>query len=121
MAESEIILKRRIGPYSRPVRLRLLPRYAELLDELMEHAGGSPPATVRLVIERVACILLQCELMEARIDESGGLSPDDTACYLAWVNTASRLIRDVIGIKPAVERPKGLHEVLAKVAANATR
>jgi hypothetical protein len=85
--------------------------------ELTAHCGGSPSITQKLMIERICMTLLRIELMDRdalNSDTPGEISERQARDYLAWVNTAGRLLR-TLGVEPAASRSLSPSEALAGV------
>jgi hypothetical protein len=66
------------------------------------------------MIDRIAMTLLRIELMDRDALESdtpGVLTERQSRDYLAWVNTAGRLLRS-LGLEATEERTPSLHELI---------
>ena len=116
---------RRIGPYSRRGVLDKLDRRTaearlirEVRTELTAHVGGTPSATQRAMIERIAWLRLHLRLMDNRTADGREMTEHDSRTYLAWTGSLSRLMRD---LGPAVPlpaaRPRSLQAIIAGSAA----
>ena len=110
---------RPIGPYSLPGALAKLDgrtREARLMREaraeLVAHVGGTPSATQRVLIERAANLTLQIAMLDAK-HAAGGMTEHDGRQYLAWVNTLTRLMRQ-LGMNGAAPRVPTLAEHIAE-------
>lgn len=115
---------KRLGPYSRPPALAALDmrsREGLLLRrvraELTAHVGN-PSATQRIMIERAAVLSLQIAMLDAKHSSGPGLTPHDQREYLAWVNSLTRLMRQ-LGQKGVAERALTPREVLSQRAGSA--
>ena len=84
---------------------------------LVAHVGGKPSAVQRALIERASVLTLQVSLMDAK-QANGGLTERDGRQYLAWVNTLSRLMRQ-LGMMGVAQRPLTLAETRAGFMATA--
>ena len=116
----------RLGVYSRPTALaRLDMRSAEgrLLSrvraDLTAHVGGNPSAVQRALIDQIAMLQLHIAMMDARALRNGRLSERDGRQYLAWSNSAARLLRQ-LGMKGAAAKPRTLAEHLASAGTGAS-
>jgi hypothetical protein len=95
-----------IGPYSRPNALAKIDgrtQEARLMrqtrEALVQHLGGKPSATAKLLIERAVNLQLRIATMDRKFAETGEMTEHDTRTYLAWTGSLSRLCRD-LGLKP---------------------
>lgn len=52
--------------------------------ELVEHVGGSPSATQRLVIEHASMLVVHIAAMDRKFSETGDLCAFDSRRYLSW-------------------------------------
>jgi hypothetical protein len=96
---------RRTGPYSRSAQLAKPKRRTResrflvtIRADLTKHLGGAPNIAQLLMIDRIAMTLLRIELMDRdclRSDTPGELTERQSRDYLAWVNTAGRLLRSL--------------------------
>ena len=96
---------RRTGPYSRSAQLAKPKRRTresrfllQIRMDLTKHLGGSPNIAQTLMIDRIAMTLLRIELMDRdalRSDTPGVITERQARDYLAWVNTAGRLLRSL--------------------------
>ena len=113
---------RSVGPYSRKLRrgaigASLDGRSAEgrfirdLEQQLVEHVGGKPSITQRLLIDRIIKIRLQLDGLDEKL-AAGNWTPHDSRTYGGLLN-AYRLTAREIGIKPAAAKPPSLAEYLA--------
>lgn len=86
--------------------------------ELTGHCGGQPNIVQSAIIERCCWIRLRLALMDEKL-LAGGMTDQDSACYLAWANTLGRLLAR-LGIEPAaaqtVDPMERLREHLARRA-----
>lgn len=109
---------RRLGPYSKPAVLAKLDqrtKEARILhdtrEELIEHCGGSPSVTQRMLIDRAAQLTLRVAQLDAKLD-ANALSDHDHRHYIAWSNSLTRTLA-ALGLKPAAARPPSLADYLA--------
>lgn len=111
---------RGLGPNSRRHRLGNLDRRtyeAKLFEtfraELVQHVGGSPSVVETAIIERCTWVRLRLAMMDSKL-ASGSFTEQDSAVYLAWANTLSRLLAR---LQPADAQPadpmERLHRHLA--------
>ena len=111
-----------IGPYSRKLRRGAIGasvdgRSAEgrfirdLERQLVEHVGGEPSITQRLLIDRIIKIRLQLDGLDEKL-ASGNWTPHDSRTYGGLLN-AYRLTARELGLKPAAAKPPSLAEFLA--------
>jgi hypothetical protein len=84
--------------------------------DLIAHVGGKPTITQSMIIDRIVNLTLRIATMDRKFAESGRMTEHDTATYLAWSASLSRLVRD-LGFKAAPEKPRTLAELRAKAAA----
>jgi hypothetical protein len=113
--------RRSYGPYTRtamlarPRRRTSVSRFLMTIrKELTEHVGGHPTVAQRLLIERIGMALLRIELMDKMAlnsDTPGVVTERQSHDYLAWVNTAGRLLR-TLGLEPAASRSLSPSEAL---------
>ena len=113
----------RLGVYSRPSALAKLDlRSAEgrLLSrvraDLTRHVGGDPSAVQRALIERITWLGLHIALMDRRTGADREMSERDGREYLSWVNSQSRLLRQ-LGLKGAPAPRRTLQDHLAGTTA----
>jgi hypothetical protein len=90
----------------------------DIRAELVDHTGGSPSVTQRMLIDRIAVLMLRMELMDRRSLQAGDLTEKDTREYLAWNNAVARMLK-TLGLegKPAKAKAKTLADHLAERAA----
>jgi hypothetical protein len=109
-AEKSTTDRRRVGPYSRKLQRGAIGdcvdgRSAEgrfirdLERQLIEHVGGSPLVTQRLLIERIIKIKLQLDGLDDKLT-SGDWTAHDQRTYGALLN-AQRLCLRELGLGPA--------------------
>jgi hypothetical protein len=102
--------RRRVGPYSRKLQRGAIGdcvdgRSAEgrfirdLERQLVDHVGGSPSVTQRLLIERIIKIKLQLDGLDDKLT-SGDWTAHDQRTYGALLN-AQRLCLRELGLGPA--------------------
>ena len=109
-----------IGPYSRPPALAKLDgRSSEarlmrkVRNDLVAHVGGKPSVTQSMLIERIVNLSLRVATMDRKFTATGEMTEHDTATYLAWSSSLSRLLRE-LGMKGTAPRAPTLAEVVAK-------
>ena len=109
-----------IRPHSRPGKLAVIDgRRAEakrmkgIREDLAEHLGGKPSAAQRLLIGRVAVLLLRMELFDKDCLH-GDMSERQHRYYVSWHNAASRSLQ-ALGLAAALERPKSVDEQLTEI------
>src|SRR3979411_3130483 len=109
-AEKTTTGRRRVGPYSRKLQRGAIGdcvdgRSAEgrfirdLERQLVDHVGGSPSVTQRLLIERIIKIKLQLDGLDGKLT-SGDWTAHDQRTYGALLN-AQRLCLRELGLGPA--------------------
>jgi hypothetical protein len=109
-AEKSTTDRRRVGPYSRKLQRGAIGdcvdgRSAEgrfirdLERQLVDHVGGSPSVTQRLLIERIIKIKLQLDGLDDKLT-SGDWTAHDQRTYGALLN-AQRLCLRELGLGPA--------------------
>jgi hypothetical protein len=119
---------RTVGPYSRKLRRGAIGasvdgRSAEgrfirdLENQLVEHVGGAPSITQRLLIERIIKIRLQLDGLDEKLS-AGDWTPHDSRTYGGLLN-ALRLTARELGLKPAAAKLPSLQDYLAAKAASA--
>jgi hypothetical protein len=124
-----VAMRRSYGPYTRTAQLARPRRRTSvsrflltIRTELTAHCGGQPSITQKLMIERICMTLLRIELMDRdalNSDTPGEITERQARDYLAWVNTAGRLLR-TLGVEPASGRSLSPGEALAKTYVGAT-
>ncbi|MDE1906711.1 MAG: hypothetical protein KGH75_09725 [Rhodospirillales bacterium] len=107
-----------ITPHSRPGKLAILDgrraearRMKEIRLELAQHVGGKPSATQRLLIDRVAMMMLRMELMDKEALNGTPMADRDQRAYLGWANAVSRALRH-LGLKGVDGKAPGLADYL---------
>jgi len=100
---------RRLRPYSAPDALARLDHRTkqarvarETRSDLIEHVGGQPSVTQRLMIEQLVQLRLRLAAMDQKFAE-GGMTDVDSRTYLAWANSYSRMLR-LLGLQGAPQR-----------------
>ena len=83
----------------------------EIRQELTQHLGGSPSATQRLMIDRVAMMMLRMELMDREAMNGTPMADHDQRAYLGWANSVSRMLRH-LGLKGADGKAPTLSDYL---------
>lgn len=53
-------------------------------DELVEHVGGEPSTTQKLLIEHAALLIVHLAVMDRKFSETGDLCAFDSRRYLSW-------------------------------------
>lgn len=106
-----------VRPHSRPGKLAMIDgrraeakRMKEIRDDLAEHLGGKPSAAQRLLIDRIAVLLLRMELFDKE-SLAGDMSERNHRYYCAWHNAASRSLRH-LGLEAAPPKPPNLQDYL---------
>jgi hypothetical protein len=104
------------SPYSKVKRrldgrTREAQRGRDVIADLTAHLGGSPSVPQRILIQRIAKLLVVIEVLERRLIEKGEVGDLAGRQYLAWVNSI-RLLLQVIGIERSEQAPPRLAEVL---------
>ena len=107
-----------IGPHSRPGKLAVIDgrraearRMKEVRQELVAHVGGKPSATQRMMIDRVAVMMLRMELLDKEAMNGTPMADHDQRAYLGWANSVSRMLRH-LGLKALPARPLTMAEKL---------
>jgi hypothetical protein len=109
-AEKSTTNRRRVGPYSRKLQRGAIGdcvdgRSAEgrfirdLERQLVDHVGGAPSITQRLLIERIVKIKVQLDGLDGKLT-SGDWTAHDQRTYGALLN-AQRLCLRELGLGPA--------------------
>ena len=95
------------GPYSRARAIAKPPKRSmedkfckRVRSDLLAQLGPKPTTTQRLLVDRVVMVLLRIELMDAVALRNRDLTESQAVSYLAWNNTASRMLR-ALGLKEA--------------------
>lgn len=108
-----------ITPHSRPGKLAILDgrraearRMKEMRQGLTQHLGGNPSATQRLMIDRVAMMMLRMELMDKEAMSGTPMADHDQRAYLGWANSVSRMLRP-LGLQGASGKAPNLKDYLA--------
>ena len=112
----------RVGPYSRMLtngagegfngRSREGKFIRRCEAELVSQIGGDPTFTQLLLIRRVARLMLQAELFDAKLASGDAFTPHDGRTY-GGIQGAIRVALRDLGLKPASRTPKTLADVLA--------
>lgn len=79
---------------------------AAIRRDLTEHVGGSPSATEKLLIDRLARIALRLELFERKFTD-GDVTDHDGRTYGALQNAFRLMIRE-LGLRPKALPPGSL-------------
>ncbi len=109
---------RAIDPQVRPLRWsgkahsREGRLFRALRAELVQHVGGKPNAVQRALIDRIAMLQTHLARMDERMFREGKLSDHASRQYLAWANSASRMLQ-TLGLQPPAEREPTVAEQLA--------
>lgn len=95
-----------IGPHSRPGRLLKLDRRTRearlmrsVTAELTAHVGGHPSATQKLLIDRLARVVLRLELFDQKLASGTPPTDHDGRVYGALHNSLRLMARE-LGMKP---------------------
>jgi hypothetical protein len=115
-AEKSATDRRRVGPYSRKLHRGAIGdcvdgRSAEgrfirdLERQLVDHVGGAPSITQRLLIERIVKIKVQLDAFDSKL-ASGDWTGHDQRTFNALLN-AHRLACRELGLKAATAKPIG--------------
>ncbi|MBW4022013.1 MAG: hypothetical protein HIU92_02580 [Proteobacteria bacterium] len=109
-----------IGPYSRaPALAKMDGRSSEarlmrkIRNDLVAHVGGKPSVTQSMLIERIVNLSLRVATMDRKFTAMGTMTEHDTATYLAWSSSLSRLLRE-LGLKGPAPKAPTLAEVVAR-------
>ncbi len=81
--------------------------------DLVAHVGGKPSVTQSMLIERIVNLSLRVATMDRKFTATGEMTEHDTATYLAWSSSLSRLLRE-LGFRGAPEKPRTLADIRAK-------
>lgn len=73
---------------------------AAIRFDLIQHVGGSPSVTQRLLIERCVQLSLHLALLDRKLATGEILGEGASRQYLAWSNSLSRALRE-LGLQPA--------------------
>lgn len=118
-------ITRAISPYSRPLALAKLDgrtKEAALMRrvraELIEHVGGEPSVTQRLLIERCAVLALRIAQIDAKIIAGEALTLHDNNHAIAWHNAYRRTVA-LLGIEPAAKSADPMQALRDHMAARA--
>jgi hypothetical protein len=102
---------RPVGQHSRPDRWQKLDgrtrearQLRAVVADLTAHVGGSPSATEKLLIDRLARVYLRLALFDQKL-EAGTFTDHDGRVYGA-LHTAIRLMTRQLGMKPAGAKPE---------------
>ena len=108
-----------LGPHSRAPAFAAVDGRSEagrLLSstkrELVQHLGGKPSATQRLLIERAASYRLRLALLDAKA-LAGEATPTDERWFGHWASGLARIMRD-LGLEAAPVARKTLAEHVAQ-------
>ena len=99
-------------------RTRQAKLMAQIRRDLTAHLGGSPSATQRMVVDRLARVCLRLELFDEKL-AGGTMTDHDARAYGALHNSFRLLLRE-LGMKAAPKPAPTLAEILARPAAQAT-
>ena len=109
-----------LGPYSTPDsiakldgRTREARRLKQIRAELVQHLGGSPSPTQKIMIDRSAILLLRLEIMDREALGGAVMSDHDQRAFLGWSNSLARMLRH-LGLKGAAGKAPTLVDYLAK-------
>lgn len=79
--------------------------------QLVEHVGGEPSATERILIGRLARVALRLELFDEKLASGGAVTEYDTRVYGALHNSLRLMLRE-LGLKGTAARTPSLRESL---------
>jgi hypothetical protein len=112
--------RQRKDTYSRPCRVAgVTTRSAEgrlirdVRADLINHVGGAPSATQRVMIERAVMLTVQLGRMDAKALADGAMSEHASREYLAWSNTLTRTMK-ALGIKGAADRAPSIKDFITR-------
>jgi hypothetical protein len=116
----------RVGPYSRRLHRGAIGelfdgrsaegRFVRALEaELVQHVGGDPTITQRLLIDRLIKIQLQLAAFDAKL-ASGKWTGHDQRTYGGLLN-AFRLTARELGLKATAAKPPSLADIAAEIVA----
>ena len=118
-------VQNKLGPHSRRLRRGALGRLADgrtwlgrfisgMERQLVEHLGGSPSVTQRLLISRLIRIIIQVDLFDEKLVAAekgeGTWTSQDTRVY-GGLQNALRLTARELGLQPAGAKPPSLAEL----------
>jgi hypothetical protein len=113
---------RRLGPHSRMLSRGTISgrsregRYIKTVSaQLTEHIGGSPSAAQRMLIARLARVMLRLELFDEKMAAGKPFTDLDGRIYNSLLNSFRLLLREV-GIRAAPAPTKSLAEIIAAEA-----
>lgn len=89
----------------------------DMEKQLIDHVGGKPTVTQRLLIERIIKVRLQLDLLDDKLT-SGEWTPHDSRTYGGLLN-AYRLLAREIGIEAASAAQPSVQDRLAEIHARA--
>jgi hypothetical protein len=114
---------KRIGPHSRPGKLAVIDgRSAEarrmkvIRADLTAHVGDNVSTTQKMLIGRIAMLMLRMELMDRKALKHGDLTEKDAREYLGWNNAVARMLK-TLGLAGAPAKQRTLQDHLAERAA----
>jgi hypothetical protein len=107
------------GPFSRALRKGAIDQrswegrfLATVRHHMTVHIGGTPTIAQRVLIDRIAWLMLHCHLLDQRICSGRqNWGENDRKCYLAFSNSLVRSLRE-IGLETGAGREPTLAEVL---------
>jgi hypothetical protein len=88
-------------------------RMKEVKADLLAHLGGKASATQKMMIDRIAVLMLRVEMMDRKAMEIGGQTDHDQRVYLAWMNSVSKMLRH-LGLEGPPAKTKTLADHLAE-------
>jgi hypothetical protein len=92
-------------------------RYLRAIEaDLIEHAGGAPSTTQKILIHRCARLMLRLELFDERLT-AGELTAHDARVYNALQNSLRLALRE-LGVKGKAEKAPSLRDYLAAKSAS---
>jgi hypothetical protein len=111
-------MSRSTGPFSRAFRKGAIDQrswegrfLATARHHMAEHIGGNPTIAQRVLIDRIAWLMLHCHLLDQRIASGSAWGENDRKCYLAFSNSLIRSLRE-IGLEASAGREPTLAEAL---------
>ena len=111
-------MPRSSGPFSRALRKGAIDQRSwqgrflvTARHNMMEHIGGNPTIAQRVLIDRIAWLMLHCHLLDQRVVAGTAWGEHDRKCYLAFSNSLIRSLRE-IGLQASAGREPTLAEVL---------
>lgn len=114
---------KRIGPHSRPGKLAIVDgrsaearRMKEIRADLEAQIGENISTAQRMMIERIAVLMLRMELMDRQSLKDAEFSEKNAREYLAWTNSCARMLK-MLGLQGKPAKAKTLRDHLQERAA----